>query len=67
MAYRKIKGHTRKTERTERNREIYQVWVEHSDEMSLEDIGNRYGLCRQRIGQIIKRYREYGIAEEAEK
>ncbi len=70
MAYRKIKGHkskTNKNERTERNREIYQLWLTKRDEMSMEDIGNKYDLCKERISQIIKRQGELALAGEAER
>jgi DNA-directed RNA polymerase specialized sigma subunit len=67
MAFRKIKGHTNKLAREERNKEIYLLWLDRRDEMSLTDIGNRYHLTEQRISQIIKRQGEMALAEEAER
>jgi DNA-directed RNA polymerase specialized sigma subunit len=69
MAYRKVKGHIKipKNRRDERNLEIYQLWLEKRDELTLEDVGNKYGLTRSRICQIIKRQGELALAGEAEK
>ena len=67
MAFRKIKGHKNKIERQDRNKEIYQLWLDRRDEMSLTDIGNRYHLTEQRISQIIKKQGELALAEEAER
>lgn len=65
MVRRRIKGHvyTNKSERKDRNQEIYQLWLTKQDEMSQEDIGKEYGLTKQRIGQIIQRQGELALAE----
>jgi DNA-directed RNA polymerase specialized sigma subunit len=66
MTGRRIKGHiyNNKSERKERNQEIYRLWLTKQDEMSQEDIGKRYGLTKQRIGQIIKRQGELALEAE---
>jgi DNA-directed RNA polymerase specialized sigma subunit len=70
MAFRKIRGHKKKTqkyERAERNREIYQLWLTKKDEMGLDEIGEQFNLTKSRICQIIKRQGELALAEEAER
>lgn len=70
MAFRKIKGHVSKTKRNElaeRNRAIYDLWLEKKDSMGQEDIGRQFGLTKARISQIIKRQREIALAEEADR
>ena len=39
----------------ERNREIYQLWM--SSGMTYREIGRRYGVCPERIRQIVVRVR----------
>jgi DNA-directed RNA polymerase specialized sigma subunit len=67
MAFRKIKGHVPRHWREKRNKEIFDLWIEKQDEMSMKDIGHRYHLTEQRISQIIKRQGEMALAEEAER
>jgi Mor family transcriptional regulator len=63
MARRRIKGHTYIShEKKERNQEIYLFWLKNKDEMSLADIGKRYGLHRSRIFFIVKREKELAEA-----
>jgi DNA-directed RNA polymerase specialized sigma subunit len=67
MSFRKIKGHVPRHWREKRNKEIFDLWIEKQDEMSLKDIGHRYHLTQQRVSQILIKQKELALSEEAER
>jgi len=45
---------------TERNKEIIKLYEQREKSMTLEQIGNKFGITRQRVRQIIKNAKMQG-------
>ncbi len=62
--YRKVKPMP--NEKVERNNELYQYYLDHP-ELTLADVGNKYGITQQAAHKIVKRIKKAVLLRLGEK